>query len=311
MYKVIMVALADAELDRAALTAGIRLARASAARLHLVHVRVQDAEADFHDVEKRAFLDAATWASDELGESVSFQLIQPRSGRHRARIIAKYLIRYAENEQAGLIVMGTHARSRLGRSILGSVGDELIRGIEVPILLIPRRKGRRELDSLRLRRMLVPLDGTPGAEQILDDAAQFATLVHGSMALLQVIQPEPLPKPYADEIQPLPLAHEEFILRSARSEEYLDRTAEQLGADGLKVETLTLVGGQVTPVIKSAAAIAHVEVIALATGGLPPYALFRQTGIADHLIDDARCALLVRRRQPVGAEMHEPALTAV
>lgn len=307
MYKAIMVALADAEQDGAALAAGIRLARASAARLHLVHVRIQDSAWD-QDVEKDQFLSAIDWASNELGESVSFQLIELRSGRQPPRIIARTLIRYAAAERIDLIVMGTHARTRIERSILGSVGDGLIRGSNLPILLIPLRKGRAAQESLRLRRVLVPLDGTRMAEQILPDALQLATLVEGSMALLQVIEPEPL-APYTGANAATRLGHEEFIMRSARSDVYLDRVAEQVRSQEIPVESLTLVGDRVLSVIKSAAAIEHINVIAIATRGVPAYALFRGTGIADHLIGGANCALLIRRRQTADVDQLEPALS--
>jgi nucleotide-binding universal stress UspA family protein len=287
MYKAIMVALANRDVDRAALNAGIRLARASAARLHIVHVRIR---AGMNDEEQTDFSAATQWAADELDESVSFRMIEPLAGRSRPRTIAKHLIGYANENQIDLIVLGTHARSRLERSILGSVGDGLIRGTHLPILLIPRADGRAATQKLRFKRVLVPLDGTASAEQILPDAIHLAQMLNGSIALLQVVSPEP-------NASTGPLAHEEFVLRSARSEEYLDRVAEELREKNVEVETLTLVGEFVTPVIRRAAVVRRVDVVALATRGLPPFSLLLQSGISDDLIDGARLPLLIRRQE--------------
>jgi nucleotide-binding universal stress UspA family protein len=40
---------------------------------------------------------------------------------------------------ADLIVMGTHGRSGLGRTVIGSVADRVVRHTEVPVLLVPQR----------------------------------------------------------------------------------------------------------------------------------------------------------------------------
>jgi nucleotide-binding universal stress UspA family protein len=309
MYEAILVALADGESDRAALTAGIRLAKASAARLHIVHVRRQTGSPAGQDAEKGALLAAVSFAADELGESVSFELIEPPGARRRARTVAAHLASYAEDHHIDMIVMGTHARSRVERSILGSVGDGLIRATHLPILLIPRKKGPAQI-RLRLRNILIPLDGTPAAEQILPDAVTLATLLKGSVSLVRVIPPEPLQKSYLTGDYPKPLAREEFMLRSARSEEYLDRIAEPIRSNGITVDALTLVGDPVSPVIKIAAAIEEVDVIAIATRGIPPYALFRQSGIGDDLIDGARRAVLIKRQESVTADLPEASLQA-
>ena len=40
---------------------------------------------------------------------------------------------------ADLIVMGTHGRTGLGRAMIGSVADRVVRHSEVPVLLVPQR----------------------------------------------------------------------------------------------------------------------------------------------------------------------------
>jgi nucleotide-binding universal stress UspA family protein len=45
----------------------------------------------------------------------------------------------ADGTGADLIVVGTHARGHLGRAVLGSVADKVIRGATVPVLVFPAR----------------------------------------------------------------------------------------------------------------------------------------------------------------------------
>lgn len=53
---------------------------------------------------------------------------------------AKAILETAEQEQADLIVMSTHARSGLGRWMYGSVADSVLRGAPCPVLLERARK---------------------------------------------------------------------------------------------------------------------------------------------------------------------------
>ncbi len=40
---------------------------------------------------------------------------------------------------ADLIIMGTHGRTGLGRTMIGSVADRVVRHSDVPVLLVPQR----------------------------------------------------------------------------------------------------------------------------------------------------------------------------
>lgn len=49
--------------------------------------------------------------------------------------VGQEIVAYAEREQCDLIAMGTHGRSGVGRLLIGSVADKVIRGSSVPLLL--------------------------------------------------------------------------------------------------------------------------------------------------------------------------------
>ena len=54
---------------------------------------------------------------------------------------------YAEPEGIGLIAMTTHGRSGLGRLVLGSVAERVLRAATVPVLLLKAPKGRGETED--------------------------------------------------------------------------------------------------------------------------------------------------------------------
>ena len=50
--------------------------------------------------------------------------------------IAATLLAAAANAHADLIVMGTHGRRGIGRAVLGSVAESLLRATGLPVLLV-------------------------------------------------------------------------------------------------------------------------------------------------------------------------------
>ena len=50
------------------------------------------------------------------------------------------IINYAETNQVDLIVMSTRGQSELSRWLMGSVSDRVVRGANVPVLMVRTRK---------------------------------------------------------------------------------------------------------------------------------------------------------------------------
>ena len=74
--------------------------------------------------------------------------------------------------------MATHGRGALGRFWLGSVADEMLRHVNVPLLLVrPDEEAVDLAHEPALGRVVVALDGTPLAEQILEPAVALAALM--------------------------------------------------------------------------------------------------------------------------------------
>ena len=101
----------------------------------------------------------------------------------------------ASDLKADLIVMTSHGRTGLSRSWLGSVADGLIRHTDVPVLMLrsQSRKEDRQLSHRSFRRILVLLDGSKDAEEILSASMSLAVSDNASLVLLRVVQPIPLP----------------------------------------------------------------------------------------------------------------------
>ncbi|RLC68014.1 MAG: hypothetical protein DRI48_00715 [Chloroflexi bacterium] len=82
-----------------------------------------------------------------------------RFGRPADEILA-----FVAEVDADLIAMSTHGRSGITRWVFGSVADRVLRGATCPVLLVQAAHAQLEA---AYRRVLVPLDGSELAEQVI------------------------------------------------------------------------------------------------------------------------------------------------
>ena len=217
--------------------------------------------------------------------------------------IAEALCEQASARGADLVVMTTHGRGPVARSWLGSVADELVRRLPMPVLLV--RPGEEKVDLDReqtLRHILIPLDGSTLAEKILKPALALGSLMGADYWLLRVIGPAVLgaheAAPAATNeagqrwLRQLQVFHEQDRVEA---QTYLRRMAERLRAQSLHVETHVAVEEQPAIAISKHVAKHPTDLIALEThgrGGVPRLFL---GSVADKVLRGAGVPVLVQR----------------
>ena len=104
--------------------------------------------------------------------------------------VAEQILEHAVNGGADLVVMATHGGGPFTRAWFGSVADELVRTMPLPLLLVRPRDVPPDLSTPRVpRRIVITLDGSPLAEQILDPAVSLGALWKADYRLLRVVRP--------------------------------------------------------------------------------------------------------------------------
>jgi nucleotide-binding universal stress UspA family protein len=215
------------------------------------------------------------------------------------------LAQYAQEMAIDMVVMATHGRGGIRRAWLGSVADHLIRHLEVPVLLVRPTEGAAPQGGLGAGRILVPLDGSPLAEEALDAGAALARIWDTELSLLQVVRPV-LPSP--DPGLPDPSAYDEELTEMCRTQaqDYLDDVVERLRARGLRSTGVAVVGWSTVDSILDVARPERVALVVLAThgrGGLRRLAL---GSVADKLVRGADVPVLVYRPVTGGGKTGMP-----
>jgi len=98
--------------------------------------------------------------------------------------------RAAADPAVALIAMATHGRSGLSRWMFGSIAAKLLPGAPKPLLLLRTREDAGVyVPESRYRKIVVPLDGSAGAEQALGQAQMIAAACDATLVLVVVVPP--------------------------------------------------------------------------------------------------------------------------
>ena len=101
---------------------------------------------------------------------------------------AEQILRVAQDSDVALIVMTTHGRGAVGRWVFGSIADRVTRLSPVPVLVVRPDPGDDLPVAPTIRRLIVPLDGSPLAEASVPVARSLALRLHLPIHLLTVIE---------------------------------------------------------------------------------------------------------------------------
>jgi len=95
------------------------------------------------------------------------------------------VIEKAAADKNTLIVMATHGRSGIQRWLLGSVADKVLHGATNHVLLVRANDGGKTDGEAALKTVIVPLDGSPLAEQVLPYVVELAKKIKLNLVLMR------------------------------------------------------------------------------------------------------------------------------
>lgn len=146
---------------------GIALASKVGATLHVL--AVVDLPVDASEVDDEAALsDLQSWASTAVERVATLageydeQLEVTTAETHGTPFQA--IREYAHRREIDTIAMGTKGRTGLDRVLLGSVTENVLRTSRTPVLAVPPAANITSIEEASFDRLLLPTDGSEGAE---------------------------------------------------------------------------------------------------------------------------------------------------
>jgi nucleotide-binding universal stress UspA family protein len=196
---------------------------------------------------------------------------------------ARSIIQYARENPVTLILMSTHGRSGLNRWSFGRVAEKVLRRAPCPTVIW---RSQQAVAPATIKRILIPLDGSGLAEQVLAPTQAIATALKAEIVLLQVVEPSLFP-----------FVVEESSKSASQVQDglaYLGTVRTRLLTKGLKVEKQVLSGPAADTIIDYAAEQA-IDLIVLSSLGSSGLEMWMFGSVAERVMKGAACATLVIR----------------
>jgi nucleotide-binding universal stress UspA family protein len=297
MYKQIMVPTDGSGFDREAILVALRVAERCKAKIRLVRVMTEGARFGLGALEHgaAASLEASRAESDAaLGEL--YALAAECRGICDVDITVDLehgapgdvLPGYARRNEIDLIVISSHGRRGLARLSLGSVTDSLIRGTAIAVLVVKPKASYLKPEACKeFHRIVVPLDGSPLAEQVLAKVIPLAQLEDAEVTLVRVIRPS---QHCTEEMETGAPWWEKAV---AHAKAYLTQRAIEIRVHGVPARIDVVVGENVAHTISDFARRERADLIAIATHGRGTLGRILRGSVADGVTKSAVSSILV------------------
>jgi len=289
-YRSLLVPVNGEPFGEHALPFALAIARRTGAEVRVAHVHcllqsLHQPETLYYDDSLDAYLRQRQQAYlDDLVRRLAKATTVPvKAVRLQGRDIADSL-GDAARDGTDLVVMAAHRRGPLGCLWFGSVADQLLPRLAVPLLLVRGYDAPADLTgNPPLRHVLIPLDGSALAEEILEPALALGASTGADHTLLRVV-------PGAGLVRPLDGG------RATEARDYLRRTMTRLGGPALRLRGQIVPGRQpVAATILDCAQAHDVDLIALATRGRRGLPRLFQGSVADRVMSNTALPVLLCR----------------
>jgi len=287
LYRSVYVPLDGSPFAEQALPLAGEIARRAGAilQLGLVHHPVPALATALEVPEIEAQLDQEARAREQtyltsIVERVRKSVNVPVTGSLLDGAVAEALETQVEQSGADLVVITTHGRGPMSRFWLGSVADQLMRRLHVPLLLV--RPGEPEAPA-SIRRVLLTLDGSPFSERAIEPTVALGRLFGAEYVLLMVVEP---PMPIADPsgLMVVPAAADADKQIREAAARYLATHAERLRKDGLTVTAQTIDAAGAAATILAQADALKADLVAIASHGAGGFERLVVGSVADKVI---------------------------
>jgi len=237
-------------------------------------------------------------ANDYLAALVGQLREAGMNARHAVRrgAAAEAILDYAEQSDTDQIVMATHGYSGIKRWTHGSVAERVLQTARVPLLLVRAREQDLAGDwqqPMGCQHILVPLDGSPVAEQILPTVTTVALALGAELVLFQVLLAHASGWMNGEWYFPV---HGVLDMAEEDAHAYLSAIAGRLEEQGLEVSTATSTGPVANCIVEYAEAN-QVDLIAMCTHGRTGLARWALGSVADRVLRAGGIPILLVRAQ--------------
>lgn len=179
-----------------------------------------------------------------------------------------------------LVVMGTHGRTGLAKMLLGSVTERVVRLSPIPVITV-----HKEVDNMKINKILVPIDFSGYSDTIVERAIAIAEEFKAQLSFLHVVEMETHPEFYSISFEPI-------LKGNPKLSNHIIKNMMKLSGIPKNRANYAVTEGKVYKEIKSYAELNQIDLIVMAMRGMSEIEHFLVGSKSERVVRIAPCPVL-------------------
>ena len=244
MFDTILVPLDGSQLAECVLPHVVAISRSFDAEITLLRMLEKNQAGT-----SAQMFDLLNWQINKTKSALYLEKIKARiqelSVRTRSAVIeglvAEGITEYAQSQGMKLIILSSHGRNGLTQWGISSITQKIILSAQTSLLLVRAHQYGVYSDELSTaplyQRILVPLDGSQRAENILPIITQLAHFHKSQVHLVHVVKTPEMARQMPPAPEDIDLAHRVVERNREEAERYLEQIKSRSYLEGITVHT--------------------------------------------------------------------------
>jgi nucleotide-binding universal stress UspA family protein len=313
MFETILVPLDGSQLADCVLPHVVAIARPFDAQITLLRILEKN-----HAGTSAQLFDLLNWQINKTRSSLYLDKVQTWLQKKSIRVqtevreglIAEGISEYAQNQGMKLIVLSSHGRHGLTQWGISSVTQKTILSAQTSLLIVRADKYVEHADELTetpvYRQILVPLDGSQRAENVLPIITQLANFHKSQIHLAQVVQTPEMARQMPLVREDIELSERVVKRNREEAERYLEQLKSRSYLEGITVQTHLIASDNAAAAIHQLAGQEQIDLVALSAHGYSGNHQWPYGSMVNNFILYGRVSMLIVQDLPPKQEPAVP-----
>ena len=225
-------------------------------------------------------------------------------------LVAEGITEYAQNQEMKLIILSSHGRNGLTQWGISSISQKIILSTQTSLLIVRAHQygvHSGELsETLIYQRILVPLDGSQRAENVLPIVTQLAQFHKSQIHLVQVIQTPEMARQMPPAPEDIDLSNRVVTRNRDEGERYLEQLKSRSYLEGIAVQTHLITSNNAAVALHQLGEQEQFDMVALSAHGYSGNHQWPYGNMVNNFIMYGKAPLLIVQDLPAKQESTSP-----
>jgi nucleotide-binding universal stress UspA family protein len=227
-------------------------------------------------------------------------------------LVAEGITEYAQNQGMKLIVLSSHGYSGLTQWGISSITQKIILSAPTSLLIIRAHQYGAHSGELSetpvYQRILVPLDGSQRAENVLPIITQLAHFHQSQLHLVHVVQTPEMARQMPPAPEDIDLSNRVVARNREEAGRYLEQVKSRSYLEGITVQTHLITSDNASAELHRVAEQEHIDMVTLSAHGYSGNHQWPYGSMVNNFIIYGKVHLLIVQDLPAKQELIPPEL---